>query len=351
MYQLRNDTVLSLTASATTQSATIDCTQLDRLSLQVVYTDATTGAKTFGGVREVDQITFAAKSSTTNGDYFVINDYLGGSWAVGLDTLGTGAATPTGAAWVAVPSANKVYTDISAATSGTDVELLVATAINALTGFTAVITTGDSTTHMNCTAAWAGVVAPPTVYSRAGAAGTGSITKAVTTPGTSSKVDTTLDTATITAHGQSTGSKVTASTGGALPTGITATTYWLIVLDANTVQFASSLANAVAGTAIDLTTPGYGTQTLTPVSLSNVVKVQMSNSPTASGTWYDVPGTTVTITGASNTFWSSEFLYATGGLTNPQLPVSAKWLRVLSTPTTGQLTLTVTAEASSLTRS
>lgn len=136
------------------------------------------------GIAEVDQITFAAKASTTNGDYFVINDWKGGSWAVGLDTLGTGAATPTGAAWLAVPAANKVYTDISSATTGTDVEVLVATAINALVGFTTVITTANSTTHMNATNTGAGVVVAPSVYSRAGAAGTGSVTKSVTTAGT-----------------------------------------------------------------------------------------------------------------------------------------------------------------------
>lgn len=350
MYQVRNDQVLALTASASTQSTSIDCTQLDRISLQAVYTDGTTAAKTFGGVREVDQITFAALASTTNGDYFVINDYLGGSWAVGLDTLGTGAATPTGAAWVAVASGNKVYTDVSSATTGTDVELLVATAINALTGFTAVIGTANSTTHMNCTAVWAGAVTAPTVYSRAGASGTGSITKAVTTPGTSSAVNTSTSVVTLASHGQSTGSKVALTTAGALPTGVTATNYWLIALTANTFQFASSLANAVAGTAISLTTPGYGTQTITPASLSQVLKVQVSDDASTPTNWTDIPGTTVTISSAGTTYWSSGTAYATGGVSNWQLDVSAKWMRILATPTSGQLTLTVTANASSLTR-
>lgn len=319
---------------ASIQHIDFDGSKFDEGSLQVVYTDATTTAKTFGGVREVDQITFAAKASTTNGDYFVINDYLGASWAVGLDTLGTGAATPTGAAWVAVATGNKVYTDISAATTGTDIELLVATAINALTGFTAVITTANSTTHMNCTAAWAGVVTAPTVYSRAGAAGTGSITKSVTTPGTSAAVSTVADTATITAHGQFTGSKVALTTAGALPTGLTATNYWLIVVDANTVQFASSLANSAAGTAIDLTTPGYGTQTITPTALATtgaVCKLQVSNDGT---NFADVTSATVTITAAGNTYW--ELCVQASGR-----KLRASWYRVLFTPTTGTVTLTV----------
>lgn len=302
--------------------------------MQVVYADATTGVKTFGGVREVDQITFAAKASTTNGDYFVINDYLGGSWAIGLDTLGTGAATPTGAAWVAVASANKTYLDISGATTGSQVEALVATAINALTGFSAVITTADSTTHMNCTAAWAGVVATPAVYSRAGAAGTGSITFAITTPGTSAAVSTTNDTITVTAHGMVTGAKIALTTAGTLPTGVTATNYWMIKVDANTLKFASSLANAAAGTAVDLTTPGFGTHTLTPATLATtgaVCKLQVSNDGT---NFQDVTSATVTITAAGATYWEL-VTQATGNVLRP------KTLRVLFTPTTGTVTLTV----------
>lgn len=319
---------------ASTQHIDFDGSAFDDGSMQVVYADATTGAKTFGGVREVDQITFAAKASTTNGDYFVINDYLGGSWAIGLDTLGTGAATPTGAAWVAVASAKKSYVDISSATSGTDVELLVATAINLLTGFSAVITTADSTTHMNCTAAWAGVVSTPLCYSRAGAAGTGSVTKSVTTAGTSAAVSTTGETATITAHGQYTGAKVALTTGGTLPTGLSATNYWLIVVDANTVKFATSLANSAAGTAVDITTPGFGTHTITPTALATtgaVCKLQVSNDGT---NFSDVTSATVTITVAGSSYWEL-CIQATGKLLRPKV------LRVLFTPTTGTVTLSV----------
>ncbi len=41
-----------------------------------------------------------------------------------------------------------------------------------------------------------------------------------------------------------------------------ATNYWAIRIDANTIQLATSFANAIAGIAIDLTTNGTGTQTL-----------------------------------------------------------------------------------------
>lgn len=61
-----------------------------------------------------------------------------------------------------------------------------------------------------------------------------------------------------------TGMKVRATTTGALPTGLAlATDYFVIRVDATTIKLASSLANAIAGTAIDITAIGSGTHTLT----------------------------------------------------------------------------------------
>lgn len=59
---------------------------------------------------------------------------------------------------------------------------------------------------------------------------------------------------TITAHGLKTGDgKVRLTTTGALPTGLAVSTnYWIIVIDVNTIAFATSLANAYAGTEITL---------------------------------------------------------------------------------------------------
>ncbi len=332
-----NDLAIPLQTLAQTTSQIINIKAYDNVSLQVNFANGTTAAKTFAsGVREVDQITFATKAATTDGDYFVINDWLGGSWAVALDTTGLAANTPTGAAWVAVGASNKVYTDISLATTGTEVELLVATAINALTGFTAVITTGNSTTHMNCTAVNAGVVVTPAVYSKAGAAGTGSVTFAITTPGTASTVNLTTDSVTITAHGQATGSKGQLSTTSALPTGLsTSTDYFIIKIDANTVQFASSLALAAAGTAIDLTNAGVGTQTFTPTtSAGNVIKAQGSLDGVA---FMDInatnfpclsPATVTVSTSTGAVVW-----YVGRRLFN--------YINVLFTPSAGQMTFSV----------
>lgn len=344
MQRIAHTTALAAVTKAQSFSQTIDLDSYgcpDLVGIQVNYANATTAAKTFAsGVREVDQITFAAKASTGDGDYFVINDWNGLSWAVALDTTGGAANTPTGAAWTAIPSGRKVYTDISSATSGTDVELLVATAINALTGFTAVITTANSTTHMNCTAVNAGVVTAPTVYSKNGASGTGSITKSVTTPGTASAVNIGNDQVTITAHGQVTGSKGQMTTSSALPTGLsTSTDYFIIVIDANTVQFATSLANAVAGTAIDLTNAGVGTQTFTPTtSTSNVIKARFSHDDTY---YTDITTTNFPMCPAATVTVST----TTGGVYWDLQKPAARYLNILFTPSAGQITFSVLIDA------
>lgn len=77
-------------------------------------------------------------------------------------------------------------------------------------------------------------------------------------------VDTAADTITETAHGYVTGVRVTLSTTGTLPTGLSpTTTYYTIRVDADTLKLATSYANAVAGTAADITAAsGGGTHTL-----------------------------------------------------------------------------------------
>lgn len=86
------------------------------------------------------------------------------------------------------------------------------------------------------------------------------------------------DRITITAHGRVTGDRVLVSTnGGTLPTGLAANTeYWIIKIDDNTVKFATSLANALAGTAIDLTAAGAGTSTLHAADYT--IQVSVDNS-------------------------------------------------------------------------
>lgn len=77
-------------------------------------------------------------------------------------------------------------------------------------------------------------------------------------------VDTVNDRLTLTAHGLSTGdSFIQFTTTNTLPGGIiAATNYWIIRVDANTISIATSLANALAGVKVDITSAGAGVNTL-----------------------------------------------------------------------------------------
>lgn len=91
--------------------------------------------------------------------------------------------------------------------------------------------------------------------------------------------NTTTEAVTATAHGKATGFGPVrlAQSGGALPTGLSGSTdYWLIVVDANTVKFATSLALALAGTAVDITAAGSGTFSMT-CTLQTLADIQEAN--------------------------------------------------------------------------
>jgi hypothetical protein len=82
----------------------------------------------------------------------------------------------------------------------------------------------------------------------------GTVTITIATPGV----------ATLNAHGFISGHKCQLTTTGALPTGLTAnTTYWLRVIDANTFNFCTSLANVAAGTYIATSGTQSGVHTIT----------------------------------------------------------------------------------------
>ena len=75
--------------------------------------------------------------------------------------------------------------------------------------------------------------------------------------------DAATDQITAAGHGQQTGAGPASvlNIGGAVPGGLSATTdYFMIVVDANHFKLATSRQNAIAGTAIDITSNGTGTQ-------------------------------------------------------------------------------------------
>jgi len=72
-----------------------------------------------------------------------------------------------------------------------------------------------------------------------------------------------------TAHGFVSGMRIQLTTTGALPTGLAAaTTYWVTVIDANTFNLSTSLANAQAATFITTTGSQSGTHTATNFSIT-----------------------------------------------------------------------------------
>lgn len=80
--------------------------------------------------------------------------------------------------------------------------------------------------------------------------------------------------------------KVQLSSSGTLPAGLALTTdYWIIAYDANNIQFASSVANAIAGTEVDITgAAGGGTHTITPWENVDSSTERMSNFSTDGST-------------------------------------------------------------------
>lgn len=135
----------------------------------------------------------------------------------------------------------------------------------------------------------------------------------------------------IASHGFFAGLKVAATTDGVLPAGLSATNYWVIVISSSVIKLATSLANAVAGTAVDITAAaGGGTHTLTPAALGSVVvKAQCSNDGT---NFDDVASMTVTISAAGTKVWNF-------------IDPFYRYLRVNHAASAGAINLTVTTFA------
>jgi hypothetical protein len=112
--------------------------------------------------------------------------------------------------------------------------------------------------------------------------------------GTTGASDIDADTFTFANHGYKTGLKVQLTTTGTLPTGLaTLTSYYLIVLDSSSFKFASSMVRAIAGNAINLTSIGSGTHTVTPAAMNVTVKARASSDGFL---FVDVPDLSTTLT-------------------------------------------------------
>ncbi len=100
----------------------------------------------------------------------------------------------------------------------------------------------------------------------------------------------TVTTRRLAAHGLVTGDgPIQVSTTGGLPAGLLAATdYWIIRLSANTFKLASSLALALAGTALPLTTDGTGVQTLADTTSTVSPALGITLTATAAGDWFSI---------------------------------------------------------------
>lgn len=173
----------------------------------------------------------------------------------------------------------------------------------------------------------------------------------------STDVNTGTEQITVTGHGYATGEAFTLTTSGALPTPLAlATNYFAIVIDANTIKVATSLVNALAGTAINLTVAGSGTNTihvLTGVSgatltiptlrvtaktlVTCVVYRTLVNgseffrcSSLTSPVFNNISVDTVTFTDTTSdaSIQSNDLLYTTGGVLDNDAPPSASVITV-----------------------
>ncbi len=116
----------------------INLNQLPPCQARLIFTAAPAGSV------DAKTITFPTKASSADGDYIRLVDPLGTYWAVAIDKTGGAANEPTGANWVAIPAARKIYADFSAGTTAASMAAIAETALNSLEGFTAAMTTDDS---------------------------------------------------------------------------------------------------------------------------------------------------------------------------------------------------------------
>jgi hypothetical protein len=139
-------------------------------------------------------------------------------------------------------------------------------------------------------------------------------------------VDVDDNTITQEAHGLLTGQRVAATTDGTLPAPLTATNYYVIKVDADTIKLATTQANALAGTAINISDDGSvgATHTLTPAALAATVTLYVSNDG-------------VTFQLYASSIASGAITAAGGKLFDLTDKLNFAWLRIATAVTTGAI--------------
>lgn len=79
------------------------------------------------------------------------------------------------------------------------------------------------------------------------------------------------------------------NSGGALPTGLAAATnYWMIVIDDNTFKLATTLANALAGTNLAISSAGTGTQTVSSIGATVSPTLAFTVTASSDNAWFSL---------------------------------------------------------------
>ena len=238
--------------------------------------DATDG--TAGGLLGAQ--TTAGVASNLNGKYFSL--YAGGTNALHVFWLNVNSEG------VAPVVANSTLHEVAlvagdtADNNATAIELV----IEAVTGFNSSAVTDTIT--VTCTTKGNTTVVNANDSGFAVATGTPGIDDAFANGFVTNEI-------VIASHGYVTGLKAALTTSAAdAPDGTSATDYWIIKVDANTIKLATSAANAALGTAVDIIDAGSGIHTLTPAAISGgVLKLQESID---GSNWFDIASATDTIT-------------------------------------------------------
>ena len=294
--------------TAANGTMTLTQTRLGPVTNPVPKNADESGAGSIAGVQ-----TTGGVASIYNGKYFTINSAADATaYYVWFDVDNTGTDP-------APASKTAVEVNITAAAGANTVADAVAAALDALPAFVA---PNPAAAIVSCTNAAVG-----TATDAANVDVGAGFSIAISTQGVNEEVATGTEILSIPSHGFTTGLKGQLTTTGTLPAGLSlATDYFVIVVTSGTIKFATSLALANAGTAVDITDTGTGVHTFTPTTLSSAtLKLQGSND----GTNYDdLASQSVTISAAGNELFH---------VSNP----AYEYLRILFTPSAGAVGLTV----------
>ncbi len=217
--------------------------------------------KTFTqGTAEVTDVTWPTTAGMTQGDYISVIAQDGSTFAVWLDKDAAGTA-PSGVLYTA--ATNKIK--VSIVTGGTAAQnaALARTAVLANAAWVAAFTTSTVTSATFTVTQKNGGSVTDIAPKSENDGGAGSITISVTAAGANGTTNISTNVITSTTHGFVTGQRVIygAGTQASAPL-VDGTIYYVINTGASTLSLATTLENALAGTAVDLAGYGQGTGAL-----------------------------------------------------------------------------------------